>query len=100
MLAIMSTAIGTAVCSPPRPAIGAMVPAATHWTNPSSGGAGAGVLGDLGGGERAAVGSDQALRGHQDEEADDRHDQRRVEPERADQHRRSRRPGRRPGRPG
>ena len=27
---------GTAVCSPPRPADGAMLPAATHWTNPSS----------------------------------------------------------------
>ncbi len=30
----MISAIGTAVCSPPSPAIGAMVPAATHWTNP------------------------------------------------------------------
>jgi len=36
MVAIMSTAVGTAVCSPPRPADGAMLPAATHWTNPSS----------------------------------------------------------------
>ena len=36
MVAIMCTAVGTAVCSPPRPADGAMLPAATHWTNPSS----------------------------------------------------------------
>lgn len=32
--AIMSSAIGTAVSSPPSPATGAMVPAAIHWTKP------------------------------------------------------------------
>ena len=32
--AIIRMAMGTAVCSPPRPAMGAMVPAATHWTKP------------------------------------------------------------------
>ena len=55
---------------------------------PEHRGPGAGVVGHLPGGERAGVGADQALGGHQDEEADHRDPQRHVEPQRADQQQR------------
>ena len=46
---------------------------------------GAGVVGHLGRGERAGVGADESLGGHQHEEADDGHDQRHLEPQRPDE---------------
>ena len=78
--ATMILAIGTALCSPPSPASGAMVPAAHPLDVAEKSGAGAGMGGDGGGGERAAVGSDQALGAHQEEEADEGDDQWGVEP--------------------
>src|SRR4029453_4018205 len=43
---------------------------------------GAGMFGPLGGGQRAAVRADEALRGHQHQEADDGQRQRSTEPQR------------------